>query len=311
MDLEASPARTVAMTRPPSAAHVGRWRVLAAAAASGLAALIHAALIGKHFEEGALFGVAFTAMAVYQIVLAVALVARPGQRAYRAGICGSGLIVATYIATRVVPTPTAALPEEITALGVLASTLELATLILLVRALPDTDGRQWPLPAWLFGAVAAAMTPPMWVFVTGALQWTPPVAGQVPSLRWSPGSLSQLEPALYGYVTNRLYLFLPWWALAGALLLGALVGANVWLATKLRRERRSSCRRRRTGLLGLLPAAFAAPVCCGIPLAAIFGLSTATLFAAAPIATAASIGLLTGNVVSLASRRRRQPDVDC
>ncbi len=289
-----------------------RGAVLLAAAASAGAAVVHAALIAEHFEEGVLFGLAFAIMAAYQLVLAGALVLRPGPLAYRAGIWGSGLIVATYIATRVIPPPTATQPEEITALGVLASSLELATLVLLVTALPDTEGRRWPVPAWASGLAAGMLTAPLWVFVSGALQWTSPVEAAVPSLRWwaSPSS-SALTPALYGYVTDRLYLFLPWWALLGAVSLAILVAANVWLATKLRRERRISCRRRRTSLLALLPAAFAAPVCCGVPLAAIFGLSTATLFAAAPWATAASIGLLGVNLVSLTRRLRQPPDAAC
>jgi len=53
-----------------------------------------------------------------------------------------------------------------------------------------------------------------------------------------------------------------------------------------------------------LPAAFAAPVCCSLPLAAILGLSTATLFAAAPFATAASVAILGANLISLQRRGR-------
>ena len=49
----------------------------------------------------------------------------------------------------------------------------------------------------------------------------------------------------------------------------------------------------------MLPAAFAAPVCGGLPLAALVGISTATLIAGAPFATAAALGLLTWNVLTL------------
>lgn len=83
------------------------------------------------------------------------------------------------------------------------------------------------------------------------------------------------------------------------ILLGLLAGANVWQATRLRHDSRISCRRARLSLAGLLPATFTATVCCGVPLAAVFGLSTATLFAGASFATAASIGILTGNLARL------------
>lgn len=282
-----------------------------AAVATGLAGAIHLSLTRQHFDEGLLFGVAFIGMGLYQVLLGCLLVVRPGPRAYQAGIWGSGLIIATYISTRVVPAPTATTPEEVTALGVAATTLELAALLLLVTALPDTAGRSWPIPAWLGGVVVGIATPVLWVFVTGAIQWTEPVPYPMPKLYWDPSRFGVLTPALIGYVTDRLYLFLPWWAAIGAVILGILAAGNVWLATQLRRERRISCRRRRASLLGLLPAAFAAPVCCAVPLAAIFGLSTATLFAGAPFATAAAVGLLAGNLVWLAQRRHNPARFDC
>ena len=154
-------------------------------------------------------------------------------------------------------------------------------------------------------------TPVLWIFVTGALQWAGPVTYGVPNLSVDRSVQGTLTPALYGWVTDRLYLFLPWWAGFGALALGALVAANVWLATRLRRAGMISGRRRRASLLGLLPAAFAAPVCCGIPLAALFGISTATLFAGAPFATTAALALLTWNVWSLDRIRRAGPACDC
>lgn len=280
--------------------------VLLAAAATGSAGAIHLALTEEHFAESLLFGGLFLAMGVYQVVLAVLLVARPGPLAYKAGIWASALIAATYVTTRVLPPPTGASPEAVTPIGVLATTLELAALILLVLALPESPGRTWPVPAWLIGLVTGLATPPLWVFVTGAIQWTEPQPLTTPVLNVTGGPLEQLTPAVYGFLSDRLYLFLPWWAGIGAIALGLLAGVNVWLATLLRRERKISCRRRRASLLGLLPAAFAAPVCCSVPLAALLGLSTATLFAAAPFATAAAIAVLSGNLVWLA-RRRNDP----
>lgn len=287
-----------------------RWAVVSAAIAAGLAGAIHLALTPEHFGEGVVFGVAFLAMALFQVGLATALVFRPGPLAYRAGIWGSGLIIATYLATRVLPPPTAGAPEEITALGVAATTFELVALLLLVVALPGSEERHGRVPAWLSGVLVGGATPVGWVFVSGALQWTQEAAGSGPGLGWYEGRLGPLLPAVYGYVTDQLYLFLPWWAAAAALLLGILAGANVWLAVRLGRERSISCLRQRVGLLGLLPAVFAAPVCCGVPLAAAFGLSTATLFAAAPFATGAAILALGGNLIWLGRSRPAMSECD-
>lgn len=297
---------------PPMTARAATRGVVAAAIVSALAGSIHLLLTPEHFEEGVLFGGAFVTMGLYQVALAGLLLTRPGPLAYRAGIWGAGLIVATYLFTRVLPAPTATSPEPVTALGVAATTLELATLILLVAALPEGRGPAIAVPAWLGGLLVAVATPPTWLFVSGSLQWTEPSPWPTPSLSWfTAGPVGQMSPALYGWLTDRLYLFLPWWVALGALVLGLLAGGNAWLASQLRREQRISCRRQRLSLLGLLPATFAATVCCGVPLAAIFGLSTATLFAGAPFATAVSIGLLAGNLALLARRRSAALGVDC
>jgi hypothetical protein len=281
----------------------GRAAVLLAAIVTGLAGIIHLSLIEEHFEESTLFGIVFLAMAAYQLVVAGLLVGRPGPRAYQAGILGSALIVATYVATRVLPPPTADVPEDITPIGVVATTLELAALILLALALPEAPGRRWPIRASFLGVLAGLATPPLWAFVTGALQWTQLASPGAPALDVFDGPVGLLLPAVYGYVTDHLYLFLPWWAGIAAAALGLLVGGNVWLATRLRREQRISCRRQRVSVLGFLPAAFTASTCCSVPLAALFGLSTATLFAAAPWATLAAIVMLSANLGWLWRRR--------
>lgn len=292
-----------------------RLAVGSAAIVTALAGGVHLALVEEHFEEGFLFGVAFLAMAVYQLVVAILLVARSGPVAYRAGIWGSGLIVATYVVTRVLPPPTAAAPEPVTPLGVAATTLELAALVLLVTILPDTPGPSRPRSRLPVALAVALGVPPLWVFVTGGVQWVDPSpwpTPQTPQLQWGVfGPIGQLSPALYGWLTDRLYLFLPWWVGPAAIGLGVLAGANVWLASRLRRERRISCRRWRLSLFGLLPAAFAATVCCGVPLAALFGLSTASLFAGAPFATATSIGLLAANLAWLVHRQGAAPGEPC
>lgn len=302
----------------------GRQRALVVlvAIAVGLAGAIHLALTDEQFRRGTAAGVIFLALGIYQILSGAALLVRPGPRAYRAGTWGSGLIVAAYVAAKVIPIPAAAIPPPISALGVTASVLDLAALILLATVLPetrDTRTRNGRIPAWRGGLAVGLAAPILWLFVTGALLWVNYDAFPVspaPRLFWNPNRSGLITPALYGFVTDRvvtgwLYLFLPWWAGIGAALLGMLAGANVWLATRLRSDGRISCRRRRTGLLGLLPAAFAAPVCCGLPLGALFGLSTATLYAGAPFATAAALGLLTWNVLTLDRIRRAGVACDC
>ncbi len=83
----------------------------------GLAGLIHLSLIRKHFAEQFVYGLVFTALAVFQLTLALLLAVRPGPAVYRVGIWGSGLIVLIYIVTRLVPLPGASAPEELPVLS--------------------------------------------------------------------------------------------------------------------------------------------------------------------------------------------------
>ena len=83
----------------------------------GLAGLIHLSLIREHFAEQFVYGLVFTALAVFQLTLALLLAVRPGPAVYRVGIWGSGLIVLIYIVTRLVPLPGASAPEELPVLS--------------------------------------------------------------------------------------------------------------------------------------------------------------------------------------------------
>src|SRR5713226_8272646 len=84
----------------------------------GLAGLIHLSLIREHFAEQFVYGLVFTALAMFQLTLAFLLAVRPGAAVYRVGIWGSGLIVLVYVATRLLPLPGASAPEEVDALGI-------------------------------------------------------------------------------------------------------------------------------------------------------------------------------------------------
>ncbi len=70
-----------------------------------VAGLIHLALIREHFAEQFVYGLVFTALALFQLTLALLLGVRPGPRVYRVGIWGSGLIVLVYVLTRLIPLP--------------------------------------------------------------------------------------------------------------------------------------------------------------------------------------------------------------
>lgn len=182
-----------------------RLATLAAAVTVALAGLIHVVLIPDHFAERFLYGVVFTAMALFQLNLALVLVLRPGPRAYQAGIWGSALIVLVYVATRLAPPPGADAPEAVDAIGITATTLELAAVILLAVALPDGPPRPGLAPRW-WGLLGALVTAPLWLVATGSLTWTDALTR--PWLTWY-GQRTPISPALVGSPYPHLWLFAP------------------------------------------------------------------------------------------------------
>src|SRR5215469_4946177 len=106
--------------------HITKWWSMATILVVALAGLIHLSLIREHFEEQFVYGLVFTALALFQLTLALLLAARPGLVVYRVGIWGSGLIVLVYVVTRLIPLPEASGLEEVGALGITATLLELA-----------------------------------------------------------------------------------------------------------------------------------------------------------------------------------------
>ncbi len=274
-----------------------------AAAVVGLAGLIHVLLAPEHFAEQVLYGVVFTALALFQLALAVALLTRPGPVVYRAGIWGSALIALVYVATRLVPPPGAAAPEEVELLGILTTGLELAALVLFALALPEPTGRSArrlrSAPVW-WGIGGGLVAAPLWLIATGILQWTTADSG-TRFLVWY-GNRSAITPALAGSPAPHLFFFAPWWTLLGAAAIAVLVGLNLWLATRLVLRGDVSCLQRRMGLLTLLPAALSGPLCCGAPLIALFGVPAVLSLALAPYTTGLSIVLLVAQVVYLSVR---------
>src|SRR5229473_741591 len=127
----------------------------------GLAGLIHLSLIREHFEEQFVYGLVFTALAMFQLTLALLLAVRPGPRVYCVGIWGSGLIVLVYVVTRLIPLPGASVPEEVDTLGIAATGLELVAVLLLAIALPEPETSRrphgTPLRWGISGAVVFAL----------------------------------------------------------------------------------------------------------------------------------------------------------
>jgi hypothetical protein len=272
-----------------------------------VAGLIHLALIREHFAEHFVYGLVFTALALFQLTLALLLGVRPGPRVYRLGIWGSGLIVLVYVLTRLIPLPGASAPEEVDALGIVATVLELAAVLLLALALPEpaTMQRARGAPLW-WGLGSAGAFAPLWLIATGVMQWTDAVYPT--SLAWyGTASWSTLTPILAGSPLPHLWLAAPWWSLPAALLLAVLVGLTRWLSTRMLIAGSVSGRGRRARLLTLLPAGLAAPVCCSAstPLLALLGVPLVLGIWAAPFAVLLSAVLLTLSLVFLHVRGGR------
>lgn len=270
----------------------------------GLAGLIHLSLIREHFEEQVVYGLVFTALAIFQLNLALLLTVRPGPVVYRLGIWGSGLIVLVYVVTRLIPLPGASGPEEVDALGIAATSLEIAAVLLLAVALPEpvTSRRRQSAPLWwgIAGAVVFAL---LWLILTGIVQWTSEVFAS--PLTWAAtDSWTTLTPILVGEPLPHVWLAAPWWSLPAAFVLAVLVGLNLGYATRLVSTGSVTARGRRARLLALLPAGLAAPVCCtaSTPLLALLGVPLILGVWAAPFAALLSAILLLISLVALRIR---------
>jgi hypothetical protein len=267
----------------------------------GLAGLIHLSLIREHFEEQFVYGLVFTILALFQFTLALLLAVRPGPAVYRLGIWGSGLIVLVYVATRLIPLPGASVPEEVDVLGIAATGLEIAAVLLLTVALPEPAAARRPrgAPLW-WGFAGAVVFAHLWLILTGVIQWTSEV--YTSPLTWvGIGSWSALLPILAGSPLPHFWLAAPWWSLPAAFVLAVLVGLNLGCSTSLLMNGYESSRGRRARLLGLLPVGLATPVCCtaSTPLLALLGVPLFLGVMAAPFAALLSAVLLSLSLVAL------------
>jgi hypothetical protein len=258
--------------------HATYWWRMATILVVGLAGLIHLSLIREHFEEQFVYGLVFTALAIFQLNLALLLAVRPGPRISRVGIWGSGLIVLVYVVTRLIPLPGAGGPEEVDALGIAATGLEIAAVLLLAVAVPEpaTTRRPHGAPLW-WGLGGAVVFAPLWLILTGVVEFSSAVYAS--SLTWvGTDSWAALTPIL--------------------------VGLNLGCSTSLLMNGFESSRGRRARLLALLPAGLAAPVCCtaSTPLLALLGVPLFLGVMAAPFAALLSAVLLSLSLVALSIR---------
>src|SRR5258708_15705918 len=249
-----------------------RWSI-ATILVVGLAGLIRLRLVREHFAEQFVYGLVFTALALFQLTLALLLAVRPGPRVYRVGIWGSWLIVLVYVVTRLIPLPGASVPEEVDALGIAATGLEIAAVLLLAVALPEpaTARRPHGAPLW-WGFGGAVVFVLLWLILTGVVEFSSAVYAS--SLTWvGTDSWSALTPILVGSPLPHVWLAAPWWSLPAAFVLAVLVGLNLGCSTSLLINGYESSRGRRARLLALLPAALAPPVCgsASTPLLALLG----------------------------------------
>ena len=139
LGLAALLATTVAVDRRGSlmqrAVPFGRWTAVLAAGLSLGAAAIHFGVIGEHFAEYPPYGVAFAALAWFQVGWAIAYLASPVGRVASAGALVNVGAIVVWALSRTVGLPIGPEPGELEPVGpldLLASAMELALIALLV-----------------------------------------------------------------------------------------------------------------------------------------------------------------------------------
>jgi hypothetical protein len=124
---------------------------VAVAASSGVAAAIHASVIGPHLEESWLFGAVFAVMAVAQGAWMLLILVGPSRRRYLAGAGLNGAVVLIWLLSRTVGLPVGTHPwvaEPVGAMDAIATLAELlavlGSLVLASRMEPDTSRLSGP-----------------------------------------------------------------------------------------------------------------------------------------------------------------------
>lgn len=87
------------------------------AVTSGLAAVIHFAVAGEHFDEYWAFGVFFLAVAWLQLSWAVSMVVRPSRTLLAWGVLMNAAVIVVYVVTRTVGDLVGPTPREVEPVG--------------------------------------------------------------------------------------------------------------------------------------------------------------------------------------------------
>jgi hypothetical protein len=300
---------------PPPRAVGARSSPLVAKVTAGLlagAGAIHLALTPEHFREQVLYGVFFLGAAIVQLALAGVLVLRPTRWAFRLGVLSSGGLIATWLVTRALAPPFSASPERVTFAGVVASSVELAALLLLAVALPvdAATAERNPRFAWRWALAAGPAFALLFLFATGSLAWVETDLSKnvaVPSLLVDTADgWTFRSPWLTVVLGDHLLLGLSWVVAAFLVAAGVLVALNTGLTVGLARSARA-CRPQAGGVVAVAPAFLAAPTCCGagLPIGFALGGGTAlSVLAATPWLLLATTALLVGNLLLLLRRWR-------
>lgn len=247
-----------------------------------IAALVHLALAPEHYRDQPVSGAFFGLAGAVQLLLATRLLTRPAAswRLLHLLRLTSLLLLATYIATRLVTPPLApqAGAEPVDVLGVLAGGVELAAVVA-VLALPARGGRTSATSKTLWASVVALAYTAFFAVASGAVVynrdgWPPDVVVPSVTLR-DAGYWSLLTPRVNLVPTEHLAVSVPVLTAVTLVLSAVLLGTNTALARTVA-ERLAG---RRRPALAAVPAFLAAPVCCGAPLLAFFGTSALALFA--------------------------------
>lgn len=274
----------------------------------GLAGLLHLLLIRVYFDEQLVYGLVFTALALFQLLLAFLLAMWPGPRTYRMGVWSSGLIVLIYVLARLIPLSTSSsVSEEVGILRSVATYLELVAIPLLAVALPEpiTMRRPRGTPVW-WGIGGAGVFAFLWSLLIGVVQWTNVV--YPPTLTWvGTSSWSALTPILVGAPLPHVWLTASWWILPTIFMLTVLVGLNLGYSTRLLLNGFGSARGRRARLLALVSAGLVTPMCCStsLPLLVLLGVPPSFGVMAAPFAALLSVILLALSLILLRIQFKR------
>lgn len=280
-----------------------------------VAGTIHLVLTPEHFEEHVLYGVFFLGAAIVQVGLALALVVRPTICVFRAGVLSSGALIGTWLVTRAVAPPFSEGPEPVSFAGVVASSVELAALLLLVVSLPVGQGRadERPRFAWPWAAATGPIFMALYLFATGGLARVQTDLSEnlsVPSLVVDAGDGWTFQtPWLLIVLGDHLLLSTSWSVATFLVVVGALVSLTAGLVVGLARCA-VACRPQAGGVAVVAPAFLAAPTCCGAGLPVGFALGGGTLgpvLSATPWLLLATTCLLSVNLVVLRRRWRARP----